>query len=318
MTCPNGTAPVNIVNNPDRICDLKCEYSFKYPQSNLNVANRGDYLSLKTDVSNAPPVVYNANKYDVSEIRIYQPSLHSYSGKKAEAELIIIHNNVSSQGNLLVCVPIVVGSGIPDSLSLFDTIISEVTKTANSPGSKTTVNISTFTLDKFIPIKSYYSYTGTLPYSPCNGEYDYVVFSKDNDASISSSPNAYAALKKIITANSYESRNNKNGVFFNKQGPSVLSGENKGDVYMECLPTGSEGEALVPAEKTSEQMFNMQSIKNLFKNNIFLQILTGIFIIILLTNLGNWLITSLTSEKGQAGGMGRNMLMRTVRNKFSH
>ena len=166
MTCSNGTAPVNIVNNPEFICDLKCEYGFKYPQSGLNITNRGEYLSLKTDSSNSPPVTYNANKYEVSDMRLYHPSLHSYGGQKADAELIIVHNNVSTQGNLLVCVPILVGtsSSNADSLSLFDTIISEVAKTANSPGTKTTVNIPTFSIGKFIPQKPYYSYNGTLPY----------------------------------------------------------------------------------------------------------------------------------------------------------
>jgi carbonic anhydrase len=305
MSCSNGTAPVNIVNNPEFICDLKCEYGFKYPQTGLNISNRGEYLSLKTDSSNSPPVTYNANKYEVTDMRLYQPSLHSYNGKKADAELIIVHNNVSSQGSLLVCVPILVGtsSSNVDSLSLFDTIVSEVAKTANSPGTKTTVNIPTFSIGKFIPQKPYYSYTGTLPYSPCNGEYDYVVFSKDNDASLSMSSMAYESLQQIITSNGSSINNNKNGVFFNKNGPTTLSGSVNGDLYMECLPTGSEGETLVPIAKSSEQMFNTQMIKNIFKNNIVLQILTGILIMIALTKAGQWILNKLTSEKVQSGGI---------------
>lgn len=309
MTCPNATAPVNIVNNPEFICDLKCEYSFKYPNSSLNVANRGEYLSLKTDVSNSPPAVFNANKYDVTEMRIYQPSLHSYGGKKAAAELLILHSNVSSQGNLLVCVPIVEGSGMgtaqgSSSMSIFDSIISEVAKTANSTGTKTTVNIPTFSIDKFIPMKPYYSYTGTLPYSPCNGEYDYVVFSKDNDAVLNMSSVALKKLKKLITANGYTSKtNNKNGVFFNKTGPSSLTGAGKGDIYMECLPTGNEGESLVPLAPDSQQMFNTETIKSLFKNNLFLQVLTGILLILILTKLGGFLLGHFVSEKTQGGGM---------------
>lgn len=306
MSCSNGTAPVNIVNNPEFICDLKCEYGFKYPLTGLNISNRGEYLSLKTDSSNSPPVTYNANKYEVTDMRIYQPSLHSYNGKKADAEVIILHNNVSSQGNLLVCVPILVGtsSSNVDSLSLFDTIISEVAKTANSPGSKTTVNIPTFSIEKFIPKKPYYSYTGTLPYSPCNGEYDYVVFSKDNAASLSMSPTAYTSLQQIITANGSSVNKNTNGVFFNKNGPTTLTGAvNDGDFYMACSPTESEGETLVSLEKNTEQMFNAQPIKNLFKNNIILQILTGILIMLAITKLGQWILNKLTSEKVQGGGM---------------
>jgi carbonic anhydrase len=298
MTCPNATAPVNIINNPEFTCDLKCNYSFKYPNTTLNIANRGDYLSFNTDSSNSPPVTFNSNKYEVTEMRLYRPSLHKYSGQKADAELVIMHTNVSSNGNLLVCVPIVAGisTSNPDSLPLFDTIISQVAKTANSPGSKTIVNIPTFTIDKLIPLKPYFSYSGSLPYSPCNGEYDYVVFSKDNGAVLSISANAFKSLGNMITSNSYSDRKNKNGVFYNKNGPSPLTGAVKGDIYMECLPTGSEGEQQVALQKTSEQLFNSESVTELLKNNWFLQILIGVCIMLGLTKLAKTLLNKLNSE----------------------
>lgn len=302
MTCPNATAPVDIVNNPDFTCDLKCEYSFKYPQSSLNVTNRGEYLSLKTDQSNTPPVTYNAEKYEVAEIRLYHPSLHSYSGKKAEAELIIVHNGVSSSGNLLVCVPIVTGSGSSDTTEIFDTIVSEVAKTATSPGKKTTVNIPAFSVNKFIPMKPYFSYNGTLPYSPCNGDYAYIVFSK-NDGSLSMTELALQSLKKLTTANGYSSQKNKQGVFYNKKGPSNLTGgSGKDDFYMVCDPTGSEGETQVVAEKTSSEKFNTESVTNLLKNNIVVQILIGAALIIALMKIGSFLLNKFKESANQAGG----------------
>lgn len=292
-SCPNATAPVNIVNNPESVCDLKCDYSFNYPNSSLNVTNRGEYLSLKTDAANNPPVTFNANKYDVTEMRIYQPSLHHYSGKKAAAELIIIHSGVSSQGNLLVCVPIVLGSSStsnPESSNILDLIVSDVAKTANSKGKKTTVTIPIFSIDKLVPVKPYFSYTGTLPYSPCNGEYDYVVFSKDNDAFLSITALAYTSLKKVISANSYTNRKNSKGVFYNKNGPSNGTSGN-GDLYMECLPTGSEGEALVPLVKSSEQLFNTETVKQFFINNSWIyKVLAGILIVFILVKIGSYLL----------------------------
>ena len=302
MSCPNANAPVDIVNNPDLVCDLKCEYSFKYPQSSLNVTNRGEYLSFRTDPSNIPPVTYNADKYEVAEIRLYHPSLHSYSGKKADAELIILHNGVSSNGNLLVCVPIVTGSG-GDSADIFDTIVSEVAKTANSPGKKTTVNIPAFSVNKFIPMKPYFSYNGTLPYSPCNGDYSYIVFSK-NDGPLSMTGLALESLKKLTTANGYSTQQNKQGVFYNKKGPSALTGgSGKDDFYMVCDPTGREGETQVVAEKTTSAKFNTESVTNLLKNNIVVQILIGAALIIVLTKVGSFLLNKIKDNSSQAGGM---------------
>lgn len=306
-SCPNATAPVNIVNNPELVCDLKCDYSFNYPNSSLNVTNRGEYLSLKTDAANNPPVTFNANKYDVTEMRIYQPSLHHYSGKKAAAELIIIHSGVSSQGNLLVCVPIVLGSSStsnPESSNILDLIVSDVAKTANSKGKKTTVTIPIFSIDKLVPVKPYFSYTGTLPYSPCNGEYDYVVFSKDNDAFLSITALAYTSLKKVISANSYTNRKNSKGVFYNKNGPSNGT-SGSGDLYMECLPTGSEGEALVPLVKSSEQLFNTETVKQFFINNSWIyKVLAGILIVFILVKIGSYLlkVKKASSPASASGG----------------
>ena len=296
MTCPNATAPVNIANNPALICDLKCEYSFQYLHSSLNVANRGDHLSLKTDPANTPPVTFNANKYDVTEMRLYQPSLHAYRGKSAAAELIIVHSGVSSQGNLLVCVPIVLGSDStsnPDSSTLLDLIIAEVAKTANSAGSSTAVNIPSFSVNKLVPVKPYFSYTGTLPYSPCNGQYDYVVYSQDNGAFLSITGPAYTSLQQLISANSYSRQPNKGGVYYNKNGPTNGGGGAGGDIYMECLPTGSEGEALVPLTKTSAEMFNTESLKQFIANNNWLiKVLVGLVIIVVLIKLGGYLFNT--------------------------
>ena len=307
MTCPNATAPVNIENNPELICDLKCEYSFQYPpNSSLNLANRGDYLSLKTDPANTPPVTFNANKYDISEMRLYQPSLHAYRGKSAAAELIIVHSGVSSQGNLLVCVPIVLGSAStsnPDSASLLDLIIAEVAKTANSAGSKTSVNISSFSVNKLVPVKPYFSYSGTLPYSPCSGQYDYVVYSQDNGAFLSITGPAYTALQKMISANSYSRQQNQGGVYYNKNGPTNQAG-GKGDIYIECLPTGSEGETLVPLTKNSEELFNTETIKQFFTNNSWMiKVLVGLVIIIVLIKLGGYLFSKYEKKtQSQSGG----------------
>lgn len=289
MSCPNATAPVDIVNDPSQICDLKCEYSFSYQNTNLNVTNSGDHLKLiPTDKSNNPPVTYNSDKYECTEMRIYRPSLHSYRGKKADAEIVIIHSNVSgSSGDLLVCVPIMNNGSRGNSVSIFDKIISSVASTANSAGSQTTVNIPTFSIDKLIPAKPYFSYSGTLPYSPCNNynsdsEYDYIVFSLDNDAALSISKQALDALKVVITKTATTTHKNDGGVFFNKKGPTPLTGKGMGDdIFIECNPTDNDGHVLVPLEKNSSQSFNASSF---FSSGIikFLHVIIAIIVCFIL------------------------------------
>ena len=96
MSCPSATAPIDIsMSAITGKCDLKCSYSFNYNNSSCIATNRGDYISLSYDKSSKPPVTYNTTNYDVQEVRIYIPSLHSYSGSKSDGELIIVESQNS-------------------------------------------------------------------------------------------------------------------------------------------------------------------------------------------------------------------------------
>jgi carbonic anhydrase len=290
MSCPSATAPINIQGNTEKICNLKCAYGYKYPLSSVNVSNQGDYLKINTDRANTPPVTFNKNSYEVTETRLYYPSLHEYGGTgPATAELIIAHSNVAGKGNLLVCIPITVatsGSASSDSVKLLNSIIAETARSANTAGQQTVVNnLPNFSLNAFVPMKAFYSYTGTLPYAPCNGEYQYVVFTLTNNGFTQISPSAFTALKGLVNKHTYTlSTSNTNGVYYNPKGPS-LPEEEKGDFYMSCEPVGSSGETLVPNEQTSAQMFDSDVARRFLQNGLF-QFMAGIILMVGILKLG--------------------------------
>ena len=295
MSCAQSTSPVNIINNPQFNCDLKCDFSYNYTTSPvLIISNKGEYLSIKLD--SVQNITYNASTYSLNEMRIYQPSLHSYNGKKTDAELIIIHTRDTSVGNLLVCVPIMTGSANSDSLAIIDKIVSNASLMTNSSNKTTNVNIPTFSVKTLIPLKPYYSYSGTLPYPPCNGEYDYIVFNKDENAILSISAKAFNALSKIITKNAYPIRQN-GGVFYNKKGPSP-STNTSDDIYMECVPTGSDGEQLVPIETSTNNMFDNHSIQNFYNDNKWvLWVVIGIILTFSIKKLGSIAFNKIAKNK---------------------
>ena len=283
MSCPNATAPVNIDKNTNNICDLKCKYNYNYPFTNLLVRNKGNYLSLKPDPEQVPSVTFNANNYNVNEIRVYKPSLHSFNGKKTDGELIIDHTNISGVKGLLVCIPLEKTNIINISTGLFDSIISGVAQRAPSMGGSTNINLPTFSLNKFITQKiPFYSYTGTLPYTPCNGEYNYVVFGRE--ASVSVGGSAWNSLDKILITNDIEVKNNDSvGVYYNKNGAIKGGGIGSADddIYIECNPTGDEGEILVKKSNIFNDLLNNEnSIIN--KSKPLIYILLGAIIIYVL------------------------------------
>lgn len=299
-TCPNATAPIDITGGKVlAYCDLKCDYAFSYPISSITASNHVDNLSFKFDKSVNPPVRYNADNYEVSEARLYSPSLHTYNGSKAKAELIIHHINTYGRGVLLVCIPIlVVQNSTSSTVAMFDTILSQCAKTVPTAGQQTIVTANTFTLNTFVPTKTFYSYTATLPYAPCGSAAHYVVFIPDNAASTASmSSDAYTALTKLIKPHAYTvQKNDKINLFYNKVGAKRME-TNKGDmnVYIECNPTGDDGEVIVPNNRTSVQMFNTSGLKNMLQNGLF-QAIAGVLVIVLMMKICTLLLNKMTGK----------------------
>lgn len=133
------------------------------------------HLSVKvTSNGNSKVSFFNSGTYTPSEIRIYKPSLHTFNGVHAEAELLIVHSSGSSRG-LIVSVPIAMngskGSELNTIIAAANTLnpgTLAMTASAPIPGA--------VDVNDFIPSKPFYVYNGTLPYESCGGNYYYAVF----------------------------------------------------------------------------------------------------------------------------------------------
>lgn len=252
MSCPNATAPVNISKAIAGDCNLKCNYSFDYKTSSLHATNKGQFLKFTLDKQIEPPVVFNTEKYEVYEVRVFQPSLHTYGGKHVAAEIVVVHNAIAGASSLLVCIPITATSS---TKGVLDGLINQVASKANTSGAETNIDMPTFSLSKIVPKAPYYNYQGTLPFEPCIGNYEYVVFDKDQSLNIT--PAALVNLKKIITASSYDIHKPKDGLFYNSSGVSPIVSAD--EIYIECNPTGDDGTILIGKEKSSESSGSSQT-----------------------------------------------------------
>ena len=247
MTCVLSKAPINIPKESKDLCVEKCNLKFDYGQSSLSIKNNGDYLSLGYDASTTN-VKYNANKMEIHEVRIYTPSLHTYDGARAEAEMIIVHSGFGK--NLLVCIPMKSSDGSGSGASTFSQMLLETAPLIPNSGDSTSKNATTWSLNDFVPNKKpLFSYTSNLPYTPCTGVYDFIVFSL-NDYYVPISSKIVEMLqgkgrkKGLIKKQQYDIKSGPR-VFFNVEGAinSNYSGDSD-DIYIECQPTGDEGEAL--------------------------------------------------------------------------
>lgn len=279
MACASSTAPINISSKDyTDDCSLKCLFKYNYPRiPSTTITNEGNHLAISYD---KVKVSYNNSDLLVTGMRLYTPSLHTYNGRRADGELVISHMDMGI--SLLVCVPIVISSTKTDATKTLEYLISQaVTRTPNA-GEKAVVATKNFTLNFFIPKKSpLYSYRASLPYSPCNGEHQYVVFMPE-DTPVFISSGTMAFLKKIII-NHDSTIKPKTEYFFNKRGAiftDPTSDEGDDEIYIDCQPTGSSGEPIsVPSSSKSSDKPPLD-----FSNPIViivLGILAGILLIII-------------------------------------
>lgn len=283
MTCNQANAPIDLNFNNSGTCDLKCEYKFNYPNSSIIAENNGDYLLLKYENNTVPPVLYNGEAYTVGEIRIYSPSIHTYNGSRSDAELIITHSSGSK--NLIVSIPLRVSAVKSKSSKFFDILVDNVANLANKPSQTVMINNTLLSLNDFVPEKKYYSYTGTLPYLPCNGTYDYVVFSVSDDAYSNISSNSLQKFKKVVSVSSITTKSNT--FFASTKAAKMGTGpDEEDDIYIECNPTGELGQTLVDENVSTGNKRNyyadiLNGIKGQnFLDNSFIQILLGVLIML--------------------------------------
>ena len=254
MACDKATAPVNI--SEDKVsaeCDLKCYYKYDYPLSTTVVTNKGNYLDFDYTKSGNPPVEYNSLEMTVSYMRLYIPSLHTFNNTKADGEIIISH--VGNGESLLVCIPIKVSiEDTPGAKNLKD-IIALASKQIPSTTNSATFNIKNFTLNNFIPKGPYYSYTATLPYEPCSGSHNYIVF--DKLSAIPIDPKSFTILSEIILKQEIENKPTQS-LYYNKTGAVFKQAIDPGEgIYIDCQPTGDDGKVLYQSDSNSPMNTNI-------------------------------------------------------------
>ena len=189
MACP-GNYPVNMVSTKE-VCEEECAFNFDYNKnSSCLVTNRGDYLEIKVDGPNT--VLFNGYQVGVKGFRIFQPSLHLFNGSVVDAEIIIEHKGAGR--TLLVCIPVVSKDADGNSTRFFHQFIPVIPDEINTAQS---INVNKWSLNAVVPNAPFYFYNGSLPYSPCDGDNNIIVFPKKHAALIH--PEDFTFLKKAIT-----------------------------------------------------------------------------------------------------------------------
>jgi hypothetical protein len=262
---------INIsTNNVQGKCDLKCSYNFKFPETNLTARNGGSMIGLTCDETSSSPVTYNNQKYNVYNILIVSPSIHTFNNSPASAEIIIAHTPVTGGQQLLVGIPINSSSESSDASNFITQIIESVSNNAPAQGETTNINISGFSLDKIVPNKPFYSYSAP-------GNVDWIVFPIISAIPLNNS--ILTSLGQIIKP--FPLPTPGNALFFNSNGPNS-NGGNVGDgIYISCQPTGSSEEEAPVSYATNSSSSDISSMLNNPTTFLIFQVIIGCIVFII-------------------------------------
>ena len=249
-------------------CDLKCAFNFKYSETNLTAKNNGVNIALTPDSSKIPPVTYNNQKYNVSNITIVSPSIHIFNGATAAAEIVIEHIPVQGGAQLNVCVPITTSSNSSNASNLITEVIQSVSSSAPASGETANLNINGFTLQDIVPSKPFYNYSSSSDNS------DWIVFDITNAIPLSSS--TITTLQKIIQPFPIPTPGGQ--LFFNATGPNTTKiGEG---IYISCKPTGSSDEETAVTYNKNVTTYDFTDIINNKTFQTIMQIIIGCLLFI--------------------------------------
>jgi hypothetical protein len=229
-SCDKSNSPINISKNSvSGPCDNKCNLIFNYHDSTCNILRESKYLELSYDQSSKSPVKFNSTPQDVYKLRLYCPSVHKFNDKTAVAELIISHNGNGS--NLLICIPLMSSDITSECSKLMDKIIQGTERLAPKVGNQTTLNISDYNFNNIVPRLPYFFYEASLPYEPCNGNYNIVVFHTNTFNTIKKP--TLDKLKNMINPHNIKI---KSGPDLFLSGSKAKSNDDNNDIYISCQP----------------------------------------------------------------------------------
>ena len=306
MSSENCSSPINISSIDPSIkeCNIYCTYHYDYNDSACVVSTdpSGNYLDIKYDLKNSgtsSQVIFNGENYNVSSVRVYQPSLHTYDSQYAPMELLIYHDGGVSD-KLVVSIPYQSGSASTDYTSsktgsqVLQNIINDYYKLSPSPPPSSSssssssntqnLNITNFNLNNFIPSAKYYYYVGTelsmsgLCTQPKST--NYVLFDLSKGGQYISS-DAISKIQSLITTSAFPVTTNT--LYKSAKFPNSDSAASKSDeIYIDCNPTGSEGEELyTPVDNSSTQISSINNLLNSLKDSGIVQFLVSIIVSIL-------------------------------------
>jgi len=181
-SAPNQS-PINIDTETTQLCTSLCNFTTLYKESKCFVNYNNNLIRIK--YSPGSYTEYQNILYELSEITIHTPSLHSIDNFKYDMEVCLIHKLSSdnkttttsdSPNGIMVCRLFESGPHYGSAETFINQIINELPKESIDYDKEIEVS-DTWGANMLMPEnKSFYMYDGSLPFPPCDTNYKVIVY----------------------------------------------------------------------------------------------------------------------------------------------
>jgi len=285
-SCKIATAPINISDGGVQPCENMCNLTYNYGNSSCTVSNKRTYLDIAcSDGKNTVNFGITGSVRPVG-VRLYQPSLNTYDGFKAAAELIITHTGGGR--NVYICVPVESSSASGSSAKWFSQFMNFVNNKGNSDPKH--INVQNFTLNDVIPQASFYIYQGGTFDWGCDAKDIMIIFRKK----MTMGTDDYKTLVKLTDKAAYNVSSKPANLEFNKIGTTLGTSnphpKKAGNGTLTCTPVTDQDGNNIEGTDTSKFPFT-SAVKGADEGTDKAMAKVWTYIYVILAILGGLIVT---------------------------
>jgi len=172
-------SPIDINTDEVQECRTLCNVVPRIKPSKCFLNYKNKTISIKYDTGSYTE--YEGVLYELKEITIHTPSLHTIDGQRYDLEICLAHkltDNSSDNAGVMLCCLFEAGPHFGDPENFISQIIYNI-PTEEIDYDKEIKISNNWSANWVIPKESpYFSYNGSLPYPPCTQVYKTIVYEK--------------------------------------------------------------------------------------------------------------------------------------------
>ena len=175
----DNQSPINIDTNLVKECKSLCNFELKYKNTNCFINNKNNLINIKC--SPGSYFLYENTPFELTNITIHSPSLHTIDNSKSDIEICLIHklsNSANSEINGVILSRFFEkGPNYGSTETFINQIINDIPLETIEYDKE--INVSNnWGPNMILPKKnlSYFTYNGSLHYPPCTENYKWFIY----------------------------------------------------------------------------------------------------------------------------------------------